>query len=575
MQQRLYWILIFGFTITSHLLPAQCNNETQYPAGLLQAPEMEGDVLVISEAQYAGDYSKISGCVTGMSYLVKSSMPTDYVTIRSADLDEVIVHGLTPLTFVSSFDGTVTIHINLSVPPCGEQSVNRTTSMTHKGVFVNIGNLGINISNPTTAVDVKGKIKISNDVHSASTGMMRWNEETNDFEGFDGVKWRSLTKAMSDWGQLITPEATESDKIVRVDDGLLRFANRMKMDDETVIVNASETLFDFQGVALIYQDINDANTEIFELFEPTATPVGSFGNGDLDINNGRAAVGTYSNNGQEERGSVTLYHYVNNDWIMEQVIQPDSMLTGFGYTISLDSSFLAVKASNFKDVYIYKLMNEEWTLSQIVSNPQNNPDHYFGTEVLLHQDRLFISATNRPIDNTVGVVYIYELGDDGDFVLQESIISPSDPTDEQGFGNVIEADGDYVVIGSYKQYYNGNEEKGFVAIYQYDGSEWQEDTVLVSPVEMNEYYGGAIDINGDQLIVNGYLDFFTRDSPNVYVYCKAGNIWNVATKLKPCDSSYSGSYGQNVSIQNNTIVVSDHFYDSAELDFGALYIYRK
>ncbi|MEW4922497.1 hypothetical protein [Algibacter sp. 2305UL17-15] len=57
--------------------------------------------------------------------------------------------------------------------------------------------VGVNNPNPTQALDVKGKVKISNDGRTPTAGTIRYTTVSDDFEGYDGTEWKSLTEQKS------------------------------------------------------------------------------------------------------------------------------------------------------------------------------------------------------------------------------------------------------------------------------------------------------------------------------------------------------------------------------------------
>jgi hypothetical protein len=54
------------------------------------------------------------------------------------------------------------------------------------------GNVGIGTQNPTERLDINGALRIGN-TSNTLPGTMRFNPANNDFEGYDGNRWRSLT----------------------------------------------------------------------------------------------------------------------------------------------------------------------------------------------------------------------------------------------------------------------------------------------------------------------------------------------------------------------------------------------
>ena len=56
-----------------------------------------------------------------------------------------------------------------------------------------LAQVGINTNNPKAALDIVGKIRISEDNMSPVKGMMKYDTVTNKFMGYDGGEWISLT----------------------------------------------------------------------------------------------------------------------------------------------------------------------------------------------------------------------------------------------------------------------------------------------------------------------------------------------------------------------------------------------
>ncbi|OAV43154.1 hypothetical protein [Lewinella sp. 4G2] len=53
--------------------------------------------------------------------------------------------------------------------------------------------VGVNNSNPSQALDVNGKIQVSDDNTPAEKGTIRFNDATDEFEGYDGTEWKILS----------------------------------------------------------------------------------------------------------------------------------------------------------------------------------------------------------------------------------------------------------------------------------------------------------------------------------------------------------------------------------------------
>ncbi len=70
--------------------------------------------------------------------------------------------------------------------------------------------VGINTVSPQSTLDVNGKVKIGDDTAPQAAGMMRYSTLANDFEGFNGSVWKSMTGLTSGGGSgngLVHPTA--------------------------------------------------------------------------------------------------------------------------------------------------------------------------------------------------------------------------------------------------------------------------------------------------------------------------------------------------------------------------------
>ena len=56
-----------------------------------------------------------------------------------------------------------------------------------------LAQVGVNESNPTQTLDVNGKIKVGDDATAPERGTIRFNDATDEFEGYDGTEWKVLS----------------------------------------------------------------------------------------------------------------------------------------------------------------------------------------------------------------------------------------------------------------------------------------------------------------------------------------------------------------------------------------------
>jgi len=103
-----------------------CTNTTAFGSATINST---GTLVTISTCSYAGEYSTISGAVSGQVLRFTSSATGDYITIRSGSFNgPVVAQGASPLQFTNTFNGTLYAHWN-TANGCGTQSSCRATTV--------------------------------------------------------------------------------------------------------------------------------------------------------------------------------------------------------------------------------------------------------------------------------------------------------------------------------------------------------------------------------------------------------------------------------------------------------------
>ncbi|MBK9983435.1 MAG: proprotein convertase P-domain-containing protein [Saprospiraceae bacterium] len=115
-------------------------------------------------------------------------------------------------TFASQFAGTNTNGnwtLKIKDGASGDVGILNSWSVTIAPMQT-LQKVGINTANPQATLDVNGKVKIGDDTAQQSAGMIRFSTMANDFEGFNGSVWKSMTGLTSGGGSgngLVHPTA--------------------------------------------------------------------------------------------------------------------------------------------------------------------------------------------------------------------------------------------------------------------------------------------------------------------------------------------------------------------------------
>lgn len=118
---------VWSFTTLNNPLP-YCLDGELFPAETFTPTTCDGvEENVIVNNAYAGEYSNVN-VTDGQTYIFKSSVATDFVTISNEAGDVAIVWGTTPLTWVSNTTGVIRFYLHTS-NQCGVQQTNRIKSV--------------------------------------------------------------------------------------------------------------------------------------------------------------------------------------------------------------------------------------------------------------------------------------------------------------------------------------------------------------------------------------------------------------------------------------------------------------
>lgn len=106
---------------------------------------------------------------------------------------------------------------------------------------------------------------------------------------------------------------------------------------------------------------------------------------------------------------------------------------------------------------------------------------------------------------------------------------------------------------------------------------FNEQKLLASDKDSNDYFGKSVAIDGDTMVVGvtGEDSDGKSDNGAVYVFTKSGNKWSQNQKLLASDKETSDHFGKSVAIDGTTVVVgADGESSDGKGRNGAVYIYQ-
>jgi hypothetical protein len=301
-------------------------------------------------------------------------------------------------------------------------------------------NVGIKTETPEQTLDVNGKIKIGDDNALPVAGTVRFNTATNDFEGYTGTEWKSLT-------------ATGNTTFINNADIRERKGNVISIHGDFAAVGAP--FYGTGGAVYIYKKINGQWVQQQILIQSA----GSFGIS-LDLYGDYLVVGSpFYVSGLSTRGRITLYKKSGNSFVLLTHYQPPVFTDEFfGASISIHGGLIAVGCntsqreyvSNTNRVHIFSILNEGLQPEQIVFNPNAPAQEDFGISVTIDSTHLIVGAPKADdFGNTQrGKVYVYQYAGANTYTYTNTLEYAPYGNDYDYFGETLSLDGNTLVIGS-------------------------------------------------------------------------------------------------------------------------------
>lgn len=207
---------------------------------------------------------------------------------------------------------------------------------------------------------------------------------------------------------------------------------------------------------------------------------------------------------------------------------------------------------------------------------------------------IFNAADTAPATDTLtsssGAVYIFTRS--GSTWSFESYIKAPNPTTSDVFGNAIDINGDYLVVGAYGEdgglagVQNGSisddntiSASGAAYVFKRTSSLWSFQSYLKAPeLDDNDRFGWSVSISGDVIAVGAYAEdsnvtgvsmgttASTDDSAGsagaVYLFRRSGTTWAQEAFVKGHSINSSDQFGYSVALSGNTLVVGATGEDS-------------
>ncbi len=460
-------------------------------------------------------------------------------------------------------------------------------------LYVANNRVGIGTSTPRAPLDVNGTIKVGNILAGATpqAGMIRWNSTEQDFEGFNGNDWVSLTKYSEGWGETNSSFETYT---VTASDGAASdyFGYRVSIDSNYVIVGAYGKDISGntgQGKAYIFYWTGTTWTEQAQLTASDGAASDHFGCS-VSISGDYAIIGAeYKDiSGNSNQGKAYIFYRTGTTWTEQaQLTASDGTADdNFGCSVSISGDY-AIIGADFKNVsgnsnqgkaYIFHRSGTTWTeQTQLTASDGAASDH-FGYSVSIDGDYAIIGAEFKNVSGNTfqGKAYIFYRS--GTSWTEQAGLTASDGAAYDYFGCSVSISGDYAGVGASRKDVSGNSNQGKVYIFHRSGTTWTEQDGLIATVgAADDYFGCSIAIDDDYAVIGAYgRDVFgNSDQGKAYIFHRSGTTWSEQAGLTSSDGATYDHFGTGVSINGDYVIVGAHLKDiSGNSDQGKVYFFK-
>lgn len=465
--------------------------------------------------------------------------------------------------------------------------------------FTYAQNIGIGINNPQQKLEVNGAIKIAdNNAVAPVKGTMRWNDNKNDFEGFNGFQWVSLTGGRGGVGDTINYALPTHvyDPTLSYTNGNAKpaFGSNIAKWQTNLISGApyysgyyvtdGHTFTEAGTVKMFFRHTDGKYWPRANISSPIPGQGFGFGSAIASddqrfiVGEPRAKVGSI-----EEQGRA---HIFSDPYTVEaSLTQNDPVMNdGFGTAVSIKNNFAIVGAPHKTaggvrrgKVYIYRKYTTtgEWALVQHYLGAASGDE--YGAAVAVTDQWMAVGATStaRNGHTNHGAVTMYKLNTATNLWAFHSTVFPNDNDYHGGFGGVITLKGDTMLVTEKR---NLSAAKNRIYLFLFSNGSWQQQTEFTVPGSTNDSdVGNATDFSGNKVIIGEQFahvgEAFYNGKAHLFEW--NNNKWNYHTALGPMLKKKSLLFGSSVLLYNNEILCGaiggNQAYNEAG---GLLYIFN-
>jgi hypothetical protein len=354
-----------------------------------------------------------------------------------------------------------------------------------------------------------------------------------------------------------------------------RFGYAIAVSGQTAVIGAfsDSHVASFAGSAYIFRLISGDWQQTAKLTASDAALYDNFGTS-VSIDGATVLIGASGNNDAgDNSGSAYIFQEVTGVWSQMIKLTAADAAAGdkFGSRVALSGNTAVVTAPNDDDAgsssgsaYVFRSIGGVWQqISKLTASDAAAFD-LFGADVSFDGISIVIGAHAK--QNARGAAYVFrELGPGSPSWQQVAKLSASDAQPSDYFGFRLALADDAIVVGAPQGDIASAGNSGAAYVFRDTGSAWQQVQKLTAPdAAGGDYFGGAVAVNGDTLIIGASLDTHAvTEGGSAYVFRKVTDYWLPSGKLTASDPIFEHKFGLAVAVADDSALIgapgdSDH-----------------
>lgn len=364
------------------------------------------------------------------------------------------------------------------------------------------------------------------------------------------------------------------------------FGGTVDIDGDIMVVGAAKKnaggLPD-AGEVYVYRKANGIWTLEANLIASDAGISNQFGKS-VSVYNDKIAVGS-PNDGEAafNAGAVYIFAFDNGSWVEEEKIMANDAepSDNFGFSVSLDMDRVLVGcpnnnggSPNIGSAYIFDFDGTNWNQTQQLVSPFGE----FGGESLGWSSALQgdVAVLGAPLDDDAGTdagtgfIYRYN-GTTWNF---EQKLVASDGGNSHSFSFSVDIDGTTIIVGAFG---GGNASGGAAYLYEFDGTNWNEDYVFYGENPSNDdWLGYDVALSGGTFLASAINDdgkASNGGATHVYRWDNVNTEWILELTIYPSDGDAGDDFGTSVALDQFDVVIGAPLRDLSGANSGLTYFY--